>query len=178
MSTQPPPIVHQFPIPEGIWSVEQQHSEIGFAVKAMCGLLTVRGGFGSYDGHLDVRDDGVEGQLKIAAGSLDTGNHRRDRHLRSPDFFDAEQHPWIVFAITAATARERGLTVAGELTVGPTRLELRIPVEVEQTTDGAARLEGETCVSRAALGIAWNKLGIIRDEVALHLRITLKRAQA
>jgi hypothetical protein len=49
-----------------------------------------------------------------------------------------------IFAITTVTARDRGLTLAGQLTVGSTRLELEIPVEVEETTDGALRLEGET----------------------------------
>jgi polyisoprenoid-binding protein YceI len=170
--------IDELSIPEGVWSVEQQRSEISFAVKAMCGLLTVRGVFGSCDGHLDVRADSVEGQLRIEADSLDTGNRRRDRHLRSSDFFDAGRHPWIIFAIATVTARDHGLTLTGELTVCSTRLALEIPVEVQQTTDGALRLEGETSVSRTALGVVWNKLGIVRDETTLRGRITLKRATA
>jgi YceI-like domain len=47
---------------------------------------------------------GATGDLTIGASSLDTGHNRRDRHLRSPGFFDAERHPHIVFTAAAVTA--------------------------------------------------------------------------
>ena len=101
--------------PDGVWTVDPQRSEIGFAVKALWGLHTVRGVFGAYDGTLTVRAGGAAGKLTIDAASLDTGHKKRDRHLRSPDFFDVGRNPQIVFVLKSVTAREGGLTVEGEL---------------------------------------------------------------
>lgn len=163
---------------DGLWSVDPQRSEIGFAVKEMWGLRTVRGVFGACGGSLEVRAGGVAGVLTIEAGSLDTANDRRDRHLRSPAFFDVERHPRIVFTATAVTARDGGLTVEGELAIGSSRVRLEIPVDVEQMAAGTLRLEGRTAVSRTATGLAWNKLGMIRGDALLHARLTLERAIA
>jgi polyisoprenoid-binding protein YceI len=164
------------PLPDGVWSVAPSRSEIGFAVKEMWGLRTVRGIFGAYDGRLEVRAGGVAGELTIEADSLDTGSRRRDRHLRSPAFFDVERHPRIVFTATAVTPGDVGLTVRGELAIRSSRVQLEIPVNAEQTAAGALRLEGRTTVSREAAGVAWNKLGMIRGNAMLHARLTLERA--
>jgi polyisoprenoid-binding protein YceI len=161
---------------DGVWSVDPQRSEVGFAVKEMWGLRTVRGVFRAVDGGLEVRAGGAAGRLTIDAGSVDTGHDRRDRHLRSPAFFDVERHPRIAFTTTAVTAREGGLTVSGDLAIGGSRLRLEIPVDVERLADGALRLEGRATVSRKAAGMTWNKLGTIRDEAVLHARLTLARA--
>lgn len=152
-------------IPDGVWTVERQRSEIGFAVKDMWGLRTVRGVFRTYDGSLHAR----AGELTIEAASLDTGDARRDRHLRSPAFFDVERHPRIMFAATADTA-----TISGELTIGSARVPLEIPVDVEHTAD-TLRLEGRASVSRKAAGLDWNMLGMIRGDAALHARLTFVR---
>ena len=164
------------PLPDGVWRVDPRRSEIGFAVKEMWGLRTVRGVFGAYDGSLTVREGGAAGELTIEADSLDTGHNKRDQHLRSPAFFDVERHPWIVFAATAVTARDGGLTVTGELAIGSSRVRLEIPVNAARMGDGTLRLEGRTTVSRKAAGLAWNKLGMIRGDAMLHAKLTLKRA--
>jgi polyisoprenoid-binding protein YceI len=133
--------------------VDPQGSAVGFAVKDLWGLRTVRGIFGAYDGSLTVRSGDVSGELLIAAGSLDTGHTRRDQHLRSPVFFDVERHPRMVFATTAATAWIVGVTVTGELAIGSSRVRLEIPVNVERLGDGALRLEGRTTVARQTAGL-------------------------
>ena len=166
------------PLPTGVWRVDPRRSAIGFAVRETWGLRTVRGVFGAYDGSLKVRAGGAAGELTIEAASVDTGHGRRDRHLRSPAFFDVERHPRIVFAATAVTAREGGLTVAGELMIGSSRVRLEIPANVEQMAGGDVRLEGQTTVSRTAAGVAWNGLGMIRGDATLHARLTLERTTA
>jgi len=163
-------------LPDGAWSVDPRRSEIGFAVKAMWGLVTVHGVFGSYDGSLNVRAGGAAGELTIEAASLDTGNGRRDRHLRSPDFFDVERHPRIVFTATGATVRDGRLAVVGELAIDPSRVPLEIPVAVEEMADGALRVDGKVTVSREDAGLAWNMLGTIGGDAMLHARLTLERA--
>ena len=153
-------------IPDGVWNVDPQRSEIGFAVRDMWGLRTVRGVFRAYDGSLHTR----AGELTIEAASLDTGDARRDRHLRSPAFFDVEHHPRIVFSATAVTE-----TITGELTIGSARVPLEIPVDVEHTADDTVRVEASTTVSRKSAGLDWNMLGMIRGDAALHARLTLVR---
>lgn len=162
-------IDHSTPVTTEVLVVDPHHSEIGFAVKEMWGLREVRGVFRTYEGGLD----GRAGELTIEAGSLDTGNERRDRHLRSPDFFDVERHPRIVFAATAVTGR----AVTGELAIGSARVRLEIPVRVEAIAEGVLRLQGETTVSREVLGLGWNKLGMIRGDATLRARLTLRPAR-
>jgi polyisoprenoid-binding protein YceI len=173
-----PAATTELPLPDGVWKVDAEHSEIGFAVKDMWGLRTVRGRFGDCHGSLNVRAPDAVGELTIDAASHDTTHHRRDQHLRSPAFFDVERHPRIVFTATALTARDRGLAVTGELAIGSSRVRLAIPVNVEQMADNALRLEGKTTVSREAAGVAWNLLGMIRGDAMLHARLTLTRASS
>ncbi|MFZ0387423.1 MAG: YceI family protein [Solirubrobacteraceae bacterium] len=175
MSTSIDPVA-ELPVSDGVWSIEPHRSEIGFAVKAMYGLMTVRGVFGACDGTLTVGTDSVAGQLAIRTDSLDTGNRKRDRHLRSSDFFDAERNPQIMFTTTAVIARDRGLTLTGELTIGSECQPLEIPVDVVPTADGAVQLDGRTTISRAAIGIAWNRLGMIGDDAQVSAQLTLTRA--
>src|ERR1700733_2624961 len=162
-------------LPDGIWSVEERRSEPGFAVKAIWGLQTVRGVFDAYEGSLRVEPGRATGELTIDAASLDTGHKRRDRHLSSPDFFDVERNPRIVFTATSVALTEGGAEVKGELAIGSSRLAFEVPVTVEETTEQAVRVVGTTTVSRKAVGLSWNWLGTISDDVVLRARLTLRR---
>ena len=159
------------PLPTGVWAVDSQRSQIGFTVREMWGLRTVRGSVGEFEGSLIVQADGVTGELTIDADSLDTGNRRRDKHLRSPAFFDVDRHPQIVFTVTGLDA----LAVTGDLAIGGAREQLEIPVEVEEMDDGALLLEGKTAVSRRSAGLTWNMMGMIRGDALLHAHLTLRR---
>ena len=165
-------------LPDGVWIVDPGRSKIGFDVKALWGLQTVRGVFAAYDGSLTVRASGAAGKLTIDAASLDTGHTKREVHLRSPDFFDVEKHPQIVFIATSVSERDGGLTVAGDLSVASRRLRLEIPVDVKSMPDGPPRLEGRTTVTREAAGMTWNRLGSIAGDAVLHAQLTLTRAAA
>jgi polyisoprenoid-binding protein YceI len=101
--------------------------------------------------------------VEIDVASVDTRDERRDEHLRSPDFFDAEQHPTIHYRSTRVTpAGERRWNVEGELTVrGVTR---SAPLEV--TFEGGAKdpwgnhrigFTAQTELDREAFGLTWNQ---------------------
>ena len=79
-------------IPTGTWTVDPAHTTVGFSVKHM-GIANVRGKFTEFEGTLEMKgrlgDCRAHGTVKVA--SIDTGEAQRDEHLRSPDFFDAEQ---------------------------------------------------------------------------------------
>jgi polyisoprenoid-binding protein YceI len=160
---------------DGTWRLDLEHSELGFAAKSMWGLATVRGTFLAYDAVLRVDAGEVAGELTIDAASVDTKNKKRDKHLRSADFLDAEQHPQIVFRQVRISPRGGESTATGELLVGAHRTELELPLRVERTPDGALRLDGEVTFSRRLVGVTWNWLGAVGDGVLVHAGITLRR---
>jgi polyisoprenoid-binding protein YceI len=162
-------------VPDGIWRVDPERSEVGFAVKSVWGLVTVRGVFAAHGGSFDALAGNAVGDLTIDAASVDTGNARRDNHLRSSDFFDVERYPQIVFKATVSSAGSDGVIVVGDLAIGSSRTRLEIPVEVKGTHDDGLTISGETRISRTAVGVTWNKLGAVADDVKVDARIKLSR---
>ena len=74
------------------WSLDSDGSSVGFTVKTMWGLIPVRGRFDRLAGSYEVGRNGTTIELTIDADSIDTGNAKRDEHLRSSDFFDVDDH--------------------------------------------------------------------------------------
>jgi polyisoprenoid-binding protein YceI len=85
------------------WVVDPARSTIEFRVGNWWGLTTVVGHFSRFDGSYTVGPGGRAIELIVEAESLETGNRRRNKHLRSSDFFDVESHPHVRF--TADDAR-------------------------------------------------------------------------
>ena len=79
--------------------LDATHSTVGFAVKHM-GIANVRGQFAEFEGTLEVDEDlassSARGSVKVA--SITTGEEQRDAHLRSEDFFNAEELPEMLFS--------------------------------------------------------------------------------
>src|SRR5690606_6423026 len=81
------------------WSIDKAHSRIGFSV-AHYAITEVEGNFKDFDATvISTADDfdGAEVSFTAKAASIDTDNERRDGHLKSADFFDAEKHPEVTF---------------------------------------------------------------------------------
>ena len=101
-------------------------------------------------------------EVEIDVASLDTGNAERDGHLRSPDFFDAEQYPTISFRSTKVEAGDSGTwAVTGDLTVR----DVTRPITLEVDFDGAnaspmgderIAFSAATEVDREDWGLTWN----------------------
>ena len=89
-------------VPTGTWTVDPAHSKVGFSVKHM-GIATVRGVFGEFSGTLEVGDE-ITAAGSVTTASVDTNEQGRDDHLRSPDFFHAEEHPELTFTSTRIEA--------------------------------------------------------------------------
>jgi polyisoprenoid-binding protein YceI len=82
------------------WALDAAHSEIQFKVKHMM-IATVTGSFKSFQADVTTEgDDFTTAKIAFSAdiASVDTGNEQRDGHLRSADFFDAEQFPVLAFS--------------------------------------------------------------------------------
>ena len=84
------------------WVIDQMHSQIGFKVKHLM-FSNVRGTFKKFDAVINAAEEdfpGAEINLKINPASIDTGDEKRDAHLRSADFFDVENFKEINFTAT------------------------------------------------------------------------------
>ena len=81
------------------YQIDSSHSEIGFKVKHL-GISTVSGSFGTFNGSFSVDPKnikGTSGKVVIDVNSINTANTKRDNHLKSPDFFDAQNFPTLKF---------------------------------------------------------------------------------
>src|SRR4029078_7009386 len=128
------------------WSADGGRPQVHFAVKTFWGLLTVRGHFDRFSGSYEVGPDGAQVELTIDADSLDTGNAKRDEHLRSTDFFAVAEHPQVRFA--SARVRESGdgtLRVEGDLHAAGKVVALELDATVARLHDRGGESErGET----------------------------------
>ena len=173
MSTIPANAANSAAIQQTRWRIDPQRSSVEFHVRHIWGLATVEGRFDRYDGTLDlIAQPAIE--LTIEADSLNTGNARRDEHLRSADFFDAPNHPQVRCVSQLATLDGDRLDVRGELhAAGKT-----IPLELE----GVVRPDGDelevavtTHADHRRLGMTWNQLGMLRTPSKLIVRGRLVR---
>ena len=143
-------------IPTGTWSLDQTHSDIGFAV-TYSSFGTFRGTFGEFDATLE--DGTLEGRAKVASVAVDDPNF--SGHLQSPDFFDAERNPELRFVSTAIERDGDAVTITGELTL---RGETKVVTIAGTVTGPGVDLYGneriafdvETSVDRLDYGINWN----------------------
>jgi polyisoprenoid-binding protein YceI len=167
-------------------AIDRSHSEVGFQVRHL--LSRVRGRFNDFDGTIDFDESNPANSrvaVTIPAGSIDTGEADRDKHLRSADFFDIEKYPALTFKSTLVTPRgEHTYDVAGDLTIhGVTR-----PVTLPASFLGAAQdpwgntklvFEAELTLNRKDFGLTWNaalETGgfLVGDEVKVSLAIQAK----
>ena len=94
-----------------------------------------------------------------AAASIDTGNARRDAHLRSADFFDSGNHPDITFTVDGIRPSGRGAAVTGALTVRASTWPLSFDAAASVQGDGEIWLDAEVHINRAGFGLTWNQMG-------------------
>jgi polyisoprenoid-binding protein YceI len=120
-------------VPTGTWSIDPAHSSVEFQVKHM-GIATVKGQFTEFAGTLEVGADEALAYGSVQVASVNTRESQRDEHLRSPDFFDAEQYPQITFRSTEIRpVDDETFRVTGDLSIhGVTR-----SVQLEAVVQGS-----------------------------------------
>jgi len=163
------------------YRIDPVHSSVTFGVRHI--VSRVQGSFIDFAGQI-VYDPANPGQSSvettIQVASVNTGNQRRDDHLRSPDFFDAEKYPTIAFKSTKVElAGEKMLKVTGDLTMhGVTR---SVVMDVEVLGVGAhpsrgtpmAGFEAKVKLMRSEFGVnSWaDVVGVLGDEIAITINI-------
>ncbi|RZJ99713.1 MAG: polyisoprenoid-binding protein [Flavobacterium sp.] len=114
------------------WSIDPTHSEIGFKVKHMM-FTNVSGSFQKFDATIETEEENFENAKIEFTGEVDsitTGNADRDKHLLSPDFFDAEKHPKLTFTASSFTKKTEGeYDLKGDLTLNGVTKPVKLDVE-------------------------------------------------
>jgi polyisoprenoid-binding protein YceI len=169
-----------------VWQIDAGHSDISFRIRHF--MSRVRGTFNQWEGTITAdtsRWDAASVNVSIQTASIDTRHDRRDSDLRSDNFFDAANHPSIIFQSTRVEAKGNELRIHGNLTIrGVTR-----PVVLEgrflgssSSPQGRARIgfEASTTINRTDFGVTWNRVveggGVmLGDEVEIDLAVEAVR---
>lgn len=141
--------------------LDTSHSNVGFSIKHLM-ISNVKGNFKSFDAELEF-DEKTKTITKLIATvdttSVDTGIEKRDKHLRSPDFFNAQKFPTIEYVMTS-TDKEY---LTGNLTMNGITKEIKLKNKIHGTIkdmQGNLRvgftLEGN--IKRENFGLTWNKM--------------------
>lgn len=114
------------------WSVDPNHTEVNFRVSHF--FTPVNGSFEDYEVDLQFDPEDLENSrvtARIAVASVNTGNERRDDHLRSEDFFEAESHPYMTFESTSIEkVSDTEFVARGPLTIKGKTREVELPITV------------------------------------------------
>lgn len=153
----------------GIWTLAGEGTEATFRVGNFWGLMTVRGRFQTFAGGGRVAADGsLTGRVAIRAVSLTTGNPKRDGHLRSPDFFDAERHPEVVVTITRGTPQPGGAyALEGTLEAAGKTQPLTLTATIDKRSPDSVTVTATADIDRTQLGMTWSPLGMASSRAAL-----------
>lgn len=167
----------------GTWEIDPSHSTVQFGVRHMM-VAKVRGRFGTFNGTVSIGDDPLASFVtaSIEAASIDTGDAKRDEHLRSGDFLDVERFPTLEFASRAIRDNGDGTyAVQGDLTIHGTTRPVELDLEylgVSPDPWGGTRagFEAKTEISRKDFGLEWNvalEAGgfLVGDKVQIELGI-------
>jgi polyisoprenoid-binding protein YceI len=162
----------------GVWNVVPDRSAITFKVRNMWGLQNVKGRFTDFSGDGQLTGTGaVFGRLDIRAASLNTGIGRRDRHLRSADFFDAERFPEINVVVTAAhPSQGRNADLRVNFTIKGVTAPLPLPAAITEIDGGAIQMSGETKLDRTKFDIDWNMFGMVGRTVTVAADVIFVRS--
>jgi polyisoprenoid-binding protein YceI len=166
----------------GTWTIDPVHSEVGFSVRHMM-VSKVRGKFTKFSGQLVTADDVLESSVtaEIDLSSIETGAEQRDAHLRSPDFFDTDNHPLMTFRSTGIRAAGDGYVIDGELTLKGRTKSVPLALDINGFGPDAyggtrAGFTATTEINRQDFGVNWNaamETGgvVVSDKVTIHLEI-------
>lgn len=120
------------------YKVDKMHANFGFAVRHLV-ISTVRGHFDDFDAEVTGDEQNpatARATVTVKTGSVNTGVQPRDDHLRSDDFFNAEQYPEMKFTSTAITHEDGNRwKVVGDLTIRDVTKPIELECEVEGPAD-------------------------------------------
>jgi polyisoprenoid-binding protein YceI len=179
------------PLRADTYAIDPGHSEVSFQIRHL--VSNVRGRFNEFSGAVQLDPKNLPAssvEFHIKATSIDTNVADRDKHLRSPDFFDVAKFPEITFkSESIKPAGKDKYDVTGTLTMHGVSKKVTLPVSyLGQVKDPwgntRAGFETETKLNRKEYGIEWNKVldsggAMLGDDVSVAINLeTVKKDPA
>lgn len=166
------------------YAVDASHSRIGFSVRHM-GFTRVRGQFGEFEADLAVDPSDLstlEANARIKTASITTGEPKRDDHLRSADFFNAEKNPVIEFRSSGVTeVNGNRFKLQGDLTMNGITKAVELDAEfsgegVDPWGGTRVAFEASKTINRKDFGLNWNTIletggVLVSEDVKIELQI-------
>lgn len=149
-------------IPAGTWTLDATHSTVAFQIRHLA-ISKVKGTFEEAAATLITgatpAESSASGSVKVA--SINTNQEQRDEHLRTGDFFAADEFPEITFHSTKVEGDEEELKVQGELTMRGVTKPVVFDVEVggvvvDPYGNTKLGLEAKTKINRTDFGVNFN----------------------
>lgn len=170
------------------WTVDPAHSEITFKVKHQV-ISTVTGSFKSFDATIESENDDFEDAkvtFEADINSIDTGNEDRDNHLKSDDFFNAAEHPKLLFESTSFKKIGDGeYKLIGDLTIRGNTKTIELDAEYGGTVEDPygntkAGFDVTGKINRKEFGLTWSAVTeagsvVVSDDVKLNLNVQFTR---
>lgn len=146
------------------WTIDPAHTSVGFVAPHLM-VAKVRGGFKQVSGKVLVGRSVSESQVDVTVetASIDTGEPRRDAHLRSDDFLDVDNHPHLYFRSTSLEiCGPRNCRLGGDLTIRgvtrPVSLDLQyLGTVADQFGQPRMAFEAHAYIDREEFGLVWNR---------------------
>ena len=168
------------------WNLDPAHSSVQFSVRHLM-ISTVRGRFEEFNGIFEFIEDNPTDSLfdvAIKAASIYTREDKRDTHLRSPDFLDAEKYPIITFKSTRIEqVDDNNGRLIGDLTIKDITNEVILDVEyagqaMSPWGTTSAGFTASTKINRKHWGLTWNRAletggVLVGDEIKIDIEIEL-----
>jgi polyisoprenoid-binding protein YceI len=163
----------------GQYLLDPMHSKVGFEVPHLV-ISSVEGKFKKFEGRIQIEDDFLKSKVSTAVdiASIDTGVSKRDDHLRSADFFDAQKHPQMTFESTSISGTPEAFKLEGDLTLHGVKKRVSFDgVYLGSVTDGygnrKAAFKAHAKINRKDFGLVWNMMveagPTVGDEVTIEL---------
>ena len=171
------------------WNLDTAHSSVEFAIKHMV-ISSTKGRFTKYEVDANVDEANLANSsatVRIDASSVETRDEKRDAHLRSADFFDAENHPYITFKTKRLEPKGGDdYKLVGDLTIRGVTKEVALDGEVTGPVKdpwGGTRygISAQGKLKRKDWGLTWNSAleaggVLVGDDVKLSVETELVKA--
>jgi len=150
----------------GTYAVDPSHTYVGFSVEHMV-ISSVKGNFTALNGGFvfDEKSNSMKSaELIIDGKSIFTGDAKRDKHLRSPEFLNTDKHPKITFKMKkSGSLGGNKMWVTGDLTIAGVTKEIRLEGEFigsakDPWGNHRAGFAAQGKFDRYDYGLKWNKL--------------------
>lgn len=171
------------------WKIDPAHSEVKFKVKHLL-VSTVTGQFNNFDAEIETENEDFSNakvKFEVDVDTINTKNEQRDNHLRSADFFDAENHPKMTFESKSLKKIAEGkYEMTGDMNIRGNKKQVTLEVEYNGKAKGfdgldVAGFEITGKLNRFDFGLHWNAMTeaggiVVSPDVKIEIFAEMKEA--